>query len=152
MNQRVNVHLLAPPINLDDLASHLLTPITFLLVWNGRGAEKHVTLVLKLLKSCGGGGRGLGGGGGGWEGDLSPLLVSFHGTSSLFMSALVGVFEVLWERVLTSLSEHSFGFSSSEPAIWHYCTESRFFLHWITSSLRENSSGANLMLVWFITT
>ena len=39
MKQRVNVHLLAPTPNLDDLESHLLAPITFLLVWTGRGAE-----------------------------------------------------------------------------------------------------------------
>ncbi len=37
----------------------------FLLVWTGRRAQRHETVVLKRQESCGGGVGGLGGGSGG---------------------------------------------------------------------------------------
>ena len=59
----VNVHLLArtPKPEIDDLESRLFNPITFLLVWSGRRAQRHEAVALKLQESCGGGGCGLGG-------------------------------------------------------------------------------------------
>ena len=60
-NRRVNVHLLARTPKIDDLESSLFQPISFLLVWTGRRAQRREAVALKLQESCGGGAGGLGG-------------------------------------------------------------------------------------------
>ena len=59
----VNVHLLArtPKPEIDNLESRLFKPVTFLLVWGRRRAQRHEAVALKLHESCGGGACGLGG-------------------------------------------------------------------------------------------